>query len=72
MNHHQDTRANMNNFGNKFRLIGPLPGLLCGPYEIDFNHYFYPFTPLHSLENIEADLKQIEHEIAYMLAEGTE
>jgi type I restriction enzyme M protein len=38
-------------------------------YEINFNRYFYQYTPPRPLEQIEADLKQIENEIACMLAE---
>ncbi len=38
-------------------------------YEINFNRYFYKYTPSRPLEEIEADLKQIENEIAHMLAE---
>jgi len=38
-------------------------------YEINFNRYFYKYTPPRPLEQIEADLKQIEQEIADMLAE---
>jgi type I restriction enzyme M protein len=41
-------------------------------YEINFNRYFYQYTPPRPLEEIEADLKQIEQEIADMLAEVTE
>jgi len=41
-------------------------------YEINFNHYFYKYTPPRPLEEIEADLKKIENEIADMLAEVTE
>ena len=41
-------------------------------YEINFNRYFYKYTPPRPLEEIEADLKQIEQEIADMLAEVTE
>jgi len=41
-------------------------------YEINFNRYFYEYTPPRPLEEIEADLKQIEKEIAEMLAEVTE
>jgi type I restriction enzyme M protein len=41
-------------------------------YEINFNRYFYKYTPPRPLEEIEADLKQIEKEIAEMLAEVTE
>lgn len=38
-------------------------------YEINFNRYFYKYTPPRPLEVIEAELKQIEKEIADMLAE---
>jgi type I restriction enzyme M protein len=38
-------------------------------YEINFNRYFYKYTPPRPLEEIEADLKAIEQEIAGMLAE---
>ncbi|HOZ46560.1 MAG TPA: class I SAM-dependent DNA methyltransferase [Candidatus Hydrogenedentes bacterium] len=41
-------------------------------YEISFNRYFYTYTPPRPLEDIEADLKQIEREIADTLAEVTE
>lgn len=41
-------------------------------YEINFNRYFYKYTPPRPLEEIETDLKQIEKEIADMLAEVTE
>ena len=41
-------------------------------YEINFNRYFYQYTPPRPLEEIEADLKDIEAEIASMLAEVTE
>ena len=41
-------------------------------YEINFNRYFYKYTPPRPLEEIEADLKRIEGEIAGMLAEVTE
>ncbi len=41
-------------------------------YEINFNRYFYKYTPPRPLPEIEADLKQIEKEIAEMLAEVTE
>ena len=41
-------------------------------YEINFNRYFYQYTPPRPLEEIEADLKQIETEIADMLSEVTE
>jgi type I restriction enzyme M protein len=38
-------------------------------YEINFNRYFYKYTPPRPLQEIEADLKVIEKEIADMLAE---
>ena len=38
-------------------------------YQINFNRYFYRYTPPRLLEEIEADLRQIEQEIAGMLAE---
>ena len=41
-------------------------------YEINFNRYFYKYTPPRLLEEIETDLKKIEKEIADMLAEVTE
>ncbi|MCK5505785.1 MAG: hypothetical protein KAJ10_11510, partial [Thermodesulfovibrionia bacterium] len=41
-------------------------------YEINFNRYFYKYTPPRPLEKIEAELKQIEAEIAGMLEEVTE
>ena len=40
-------------------------------YEINFNRYFYKYTPPRPLEGIEADLKAIEQEIAELLAEVT-
>lgn len=41
-------------------------------YEINFNRYFYIYRPPRPLEEIETNLKQIEKEIADMLAEVTE
>jgi len=38
-------------------------------YEINFNRYFYWYTPPRPLDEIETELKQIENEIARMLAE---
>ncbi len=38
-------------------------------YEINFNRYFYKYVPPRPLEEIEADLKKIEQEIADMLSE---
>lgn len=41
-------------------------------YEINFNRYFYKYTPPRPLEEIEAELQTIEKEIADMLSEVTE
>ena len=41
-------------------------------YEINFNRYFYQYTPPRPLEEIEADLKQIEKEIADIAAKGVD
>jgi type I restriction enzyme M protein len=41
-------------------------------YEINFNRYFYRYTPPRPLEEIDADRRMIEKEIADMLAEVTE
>ncbi|HPG40329.1 MAG TPA: class I SAM-dependent DNA methyltransferase [bacterium] len=38
-------------------------------YEINFNRYFYRYTPPRPLEEIEADIKKIEKEILDMLGE---
>jgi type I restriction enzyme M protein len=38
-------------------------------YEINFNRYFYKYTPPRSLEEIEGELKGIEKDIAEMLEE---
>ncbi len=38
-------------------------------YELNFNRYFYKYTPPRPLEEIEAELKAIEAEIAGMLGE---
>jgi type I restriction enzyme M protein len=40
-------------------------------YEINFNRYFYRYTPPRPLEEIEADIRAIEQEILRMLAEVT-
>jgi len=40
-------------------------------YEINFNRYFYLYTPPRPLDEIDEDLKQIEKEIADMLVEMT-
>ncbi|OPY42948.1 MAG: N-6 DNA Methylase [Methanoregulaceae archaeon PtaU1.Bin066] len=38
-------------------------------YEINFNRYFYTYTPPRPLDEIEADLKVLEEEIASLLKE---
>ncbi len=40
-------------------------------YEINFNRYFYRYTPPRPLEEIEADIRAIEVDIVRMLAEVT-
>ncbi|MBI3049222.1 MAG: SAM-dependent DNA methyltransferase [Acidobacteria bacterium] len=40
-------------------------------YEINFNRYFYRYTPPRALEEIEADIRAIEGDIVRMLAEVT-
>jgi type I restriction enzyme M protein len=40
-------------------------------YEINFNRYFYQYTPPRPLEEIEADIRGIEQDILQMLAEVT-
>jgi type I restriction enzyme M protein len=40
-------------------------------YEINFNRYFYRYTPPRLLEEIEADIRAIEGDIVRMLAEVT-
>jgi len=40
-------------------------------YEINFNRYFYRYEPPRPLEEIDADIKQLEAEIAEMLSEVT-
>jgi type I restriction enzyme M protein len=40
-------------------------------YEINFNRYFYRYTPHRPLEEIEADIRGIEKDIVRMLAEVT-
>jgi type I restriction enzyme M protein len=42
------------------------------PFTINFNRYFYKYTPPRPLDDVEADLKKIEKEIADMLVEMTE
>ena len=41
-------------------------------YEINFNRYFYEYRPPRPLEEIEADIQQVEKEIVAMLREMTE
>jgi len=40
-------------------------------YEINFNRYFYRYTPPRPLEEIEADIRALEQDIVRMLAEVT-
>lgn len=40
-------------------------------YEINFNRYFYRYTPPRPLEEIEQDIREIEGDIVRMLAEVT-
>jgi type I restriction enzyme M protein len=40
-------------------------------YEINFNRYFYRYTPPRPLEEIEADIRTIEHDIVRMLSDVT-
>ena len=40
-------------------------------YEINFNRYFYRYTPSRPLEEIEADIRGIEQDILRMLAKAT-
>ena len=40
-------------------------------YEINFNRYFYRYTPPRPLEDIESDIRDIEQDIMRMLAEVT-
>jgi type I restriction enzyme M protein len=41
-------------------------------YEINFNRYFYTYTPPRPLAEIDADIKQLEEEILRLLREVTE
>jgi len=41
-------------------------------YEINFNRYFYKYVPPRKLDAIDAELKQVEAEIAALLSEVTE
>ncbi|WP_407260826.1 hypothetical protein [Klebsiella pneumoniae] len=38
-------------------------------YEINFNRFFYQYQPPRKLHDIDEDLKQVEAEIAALLAE---
>ena len=40
-------------------------------YEINFNRYFYRYTPPRPLEEIEAGVREVEKDIVRMLAEVT-
>jgi len=40
-------------------------------YEINFNRYFYKYVPPRPLEEIDAELKQLETEIAALLSQVT-
>ena len=40
-------------------------------YEINFNRYFYRYTPPRPIDEIEADIRAIEGDIVRMLAEIT-
>jgi len=40
-------------------------------YEINFNRYFYRYTPPRPLEEIEGEIRGIEQDILRMLAEVT-
>jgi type I restriction enzyme M protein len=41
-------------------------------YEINFNRHFYKYTPMRSLEEIDADLKRAEEDILRLVREVTE
>ena len=40
-------------------------------YEINFNRYFYQYQPPRELEDIEADIRDLEKDILAMLREVT-
>ena len=40
-------------------------------YEINFNRYFYQYEPPRPLDEINADIRQLEGEITAMLREVT-
>ena len=41
-------------------------------YEVNFNRYFYRYTPPRPLEEIEADIREIEADIIQMLGDKAE
>ena len=41
-------------------------------YEINFNRFFYQYQPPRKLEDIDAELKAVEADIAALLAEVAE
>lgn len=41
-------------------------------YEINFNRFFYKYVPPRKLHDIDAELKQVEAEIAELLGEVTQ
>ncbi len=41
-------------------------------YEINFNRYFYQYTPPRPLEEIEADIRAVQKEIMELLQEVAE
>jgi type I restriction enzyme M protein len=63
--HVQDAWINTSKRDERDGLVG-----LVG-YEINFNRYFYRYTPPRPLEDIEADIRTIEDDILRMLAEVT-
>ena len=40
-------------------------------YEINFNRYFYQYTPPRPLEDIESDIRALESEIVSLLSQVT-
>jgi type I restriction enzyme M protein len=41
-------------------------------YEINFDRYFYEYEPPRPLEEIDADIRELEDEIVELLSEVTE
>ena len=41
-------------------------------YEVNFNRYFYRYTPPRPMEEIEADIREIEADIIQMLGDKAE